>query len=107
MNGLQASVWDGAKVRAGAADALCERHEGISGHEPQDRQRDPTHAPGRSRRRGARKDPVASAPAQTDTVDLTDAARMMQRVESLLAAAPVASRERVDAVRQAIASGAY
>jgi negative regulator of flagellin synthesis FlgM len=54
-----------------------------------------------------RKDPPASAPAAPDTVDLTDAARLMQRVETLLAAAPVSSRERVDAIRQAIASGAY
>jgi negative regulator of flagellin synthesis FlgM len=56
----------------------------------------------------ARKEPAARATASAgDSVELTDAARLMQRVETLLAAAPVTSRERVDAVRQAIASGAY
>jgi len=42
-----------------------------------------------------------------DTVDLTDAARLMQRVENMLANVPPTDRARVDAVRQALANGAY
>src|SRR5262249_15032977 len=42
-----------------------------------------------------------------DTVDLTDAARLMQRVENMLSSVPPTDRARVDAVRQALANGAY
>jgi len=59
--------------------------------------------------------PVASRPDATanpathpeDTVELTDVARLMQRVENMLANVPPTDRARVDAVRQALANGAY
>ena len=42
-----------------------------------------------------------------DTVDLTNVARLMQRVENMLASVPPTDRARVDAVRQALANGSY
>ena len=59
--------------------------------------------------------PVASRPDATanpathpeDTVELTDVARLMQRVENMLANIPPTDRPRVDAIRQALADGAY
>lgn len=49
----------------------------------------------------------AARPATQDTVDVTDAARMMQRLEAMLAAAPSTDQSRVEEVKRAIASGAY
>ena len=50
---------------------------------------------------------ASGRPATGDTVDLTDAARLMQRLEAMLAAAPTSDRARVEAIKQAVASGAY
>ena len=47
------------------------------------------------------------APSADDTVALTHTARLMQRVENMLASVQPTDRARVDAVRQALASGAY
>jgi len=51
--------------------------------------------------------PVRPAPASGDTVELTDSARLLQRLETMLANAPMTDRVRVEAVRQALANGAY
>jgi negative regulator of flagellin synthesis FlgM len=51
--------------------------------------------------------PQAPRPAEHDTVDVTDAARLMQRVEAILAAAPATDQNRVEEVKRALASGAY
>ncbi len=55
-------------------------------------------------RQEAAPSPVHSA---DDTVALTDTARLMQRVENMLANVPPTDRARVDAVRQALANGDY
>jgi len=55
-----------------------------------------------------RQEPAPTpAPSADDTVALTDTARLMQRVENMLASVPPTDRARVDAVRQALANGAY
>ena len=52
--------------------------------------------------------PVTSpAPAAEDTVDLTDAARLMHRLEHMLGSIPATDHARVDAIRLALSSGAY
>ena len=55
--------------------------------------------------RGRRR-PAASRPT-TDTVTLTDSARLMQRLEAAVAQAPRVDAKRIDAIKQQIASGAY
>jgi negative regulator of flagellin synthesis FlgM len=55
----------------------------------------------------ARQESAPSPAPSTDTVALTDTARLMQRVENMLANVPPTDRARVDAVRQALANGAY
>lgn len=55
----------------------------------------------------SRADSAPGAASAGDTVALTDEARLMQRVENMLASVPVTDRARVDAVRQALANGAY
>jgi negative regulator of flagellin synthesis FlgM len=47
------------------------------------------------------------APPAEDTVDLTDEARLMQRLENMLGSIPATDRARVDALRLALTSGAY
>jgi negative regulator of flagellin synthesis FlgM len=42
-----------------------------------------------------------------DTVSFTRSALLLGRLEELVASTPVVSNERVDAIRQALASGAY
>ena len=42
-----------------------------------------------------------------DTVNLTRSAVLLGRLEELVANVPVVSNERVDAIRQALTSGAY
>ena len=55
-----------------------------------------------------RPEPAPSpVPSTDDTVALTDTARLMQRVENMLANVPPTDRARVDAVRQALANGDY
>jgi negative regulator of flagellin synthesis FlgM len=51
--------------------------------------------------------PAPPAPSSADTVELTQSARLMQRLENVLAQAPVSDRVRVESVRQALANGAY
>jgi flagellar biosynthesis anti-sigma factor FlgM len=62
--------------------------------------------------------PVASAlvhgqshagtePAATDTVTLTDSARLMQRLEAAVAQAPSVDSKRIDEIKQQIAGGGY
>jgi len=46
-------------------------------------------------------------PAATDTVTLTDAARLMQRLEAAVAKSPQVDGARVDHIKQQIANGAY
>jgi len=49
----------------------------------------------------------AGAQATGDTVNLTRSGVLLGRLEELVASTPVVSDERVDAIRQALASGAY
>ena len=51
--------------------------------------------------------PGASHVATSDTVDLSDAARLLEALGALLASAPSSDRARVEAIKQAVASGAY
>lgn len=46
-------------------------------------------------------------PESRDTVHLTDSARKLQEMEKALAEAPVVDSKRVDAIKQALASGTY
>src|SRR5262245_44490050 len=46
-------------------------------------------------------------PAAADTVTLTDAARLMQRLEAAVAKSPQVDSKRVEQLKQQIASGAY
>jgi negative regulator of flagellin synthesis FlgM len=50
--------------------------------------------------------PQTSPPA-TDTVTLTDSARLLQRLEAAVAQAPHLNGQRIDQIKQQIASGAY
>src|SRR5215510_14283742 len=49
----------------------------------------------------------SNAPAAADTVTLTDAARLMQRLEAAVAKAPQVDGARVEHIKQQIASGGY
>jgi len=49
----------------------------------------------------------ADAQAAGDTVNFTRSGLLLGRLEELVASTPVVSDERVDAIRQALASGAY
>jgi negative regulator of flagellin synthesis FlgM len=66
----------------------------------------PVSAPNRPDAR-VQSGPAPRRPDGADTVDLTDTARMLQRLETLLASTPVTDRRRVESLRQAVASGAY
>ena len=55
-----------------------------------------------------RPDPASrAAPATSDTVDLTDEARLMQRLEHMLGSVPASDRARVEAIRLALSNGEY
>ena len=64
-----------------------------------------------SRRVGGDSAPArsdAQGPAATsDTVELTSSAKLLERLEKNLAAAPSIDSARVDAIKQAIADGQY
>jgi len=51
--------------------------------------------------------PSAGAQATGDTVNLTRSGLLLGRLEELVASTPVVNEERVDAIRQAVESGAY
>ena len=53
-----------------------------------------THAPG-------------TAPTAADSVSLTDSARQLQDIQTVVAATPAVDSERVAALRAAIADGSY
>lgn len=57
---------------------------------------------------GERRAGPAGGPQQRpDTVELTDAARLLERLESQLAGAPDVDQARVDVLRAAVADGSY
>jgi flagellar biosynthesis anti-sigma factor FlgM len=58
---------------------------------------------GQAASRGAGADTQATG----DTVNFTRSGLLLGRLEELVASTPVVSDERVDAIRQALASGAY
>jgi negative regulator of flagellin synthesis FlgM len=66
----------------------------------------PVQAPSRPR---PAADPSKTARRESagDTLDLTDTARLLQRLEALVDAAPSTDRARVEAIKQAVASGVY
>jgi negative regulator of flagellin synthesis FlgM len=49
----------------------------------------------------------SAAPAPGDSVDLTDGARQLQDLQAAIAGTPVVDSSRVEALRDAIASGSY
>jgi len=49
----------------------------------------------------------SAPPAAGDTVELTDSARLMGRLEEAVAAAPVVDGARVESLKDAIADGSY
>lgn len=51
--------------------------------------------------------PASPARASDDAVKLTDNARQMQDLQGAVAATPVVDRDRVAALREAIANGTY
>lgn len=51
--------------------------------------------------------PSQTAPAGSDTIEVTDSARQMASLESVIANASVVDQGRVDAIRSQIASGSY
>lgn len=53
---------------------------------------------------GSKSDAAASA---ADQVSLTDSARLMVRLETILDDLPTIDRERVETIKQAIADGSY
>ena len=71
----------------------------------------PLDAAGTSKKLGVQDGNAASrdASAQTtgDTVNLTRSGLLLGRLEELVASSPAVNNERVDAIRQALASGAY
>ncbi len=46
-------------------------------------------------------------PVTRDTVNLTDAAQQLKKLEASLASVPVVDAQRVESIRQAIANGSY
>lgn len=50
---------------------------------------------------------TGNTPSTGDTVNLTRSGLLLGRLEELVASAPTVSNERVDAIRQALATGAY
>jgi negative regulator of flagellin synthesis FlgM len=73
----------------------------------------PLDLTGTSRKLGVQDGPDASRATSSgnqsagDTVSFTRSALLLGRLEELVASTPVVSNERVDAIRQALASGAY
>ena len=51
--------------------------------------------------------PSPTAPAASDSVNLTDTATRLQQLDELLASAPEIDRARVEQLRQSIADGRY
>jgi negative regulator of flagellin synthesis FlgM len=56
---------------------------------------------------GAGSAPAPGSSAPTDTLNLTDAAARLQRLEALVADLPAVDQQRVEALRREVASGAY
>ncbi len=73
----------------------------------------PLDLTGTSRKQGVQEGQDATRAAGSgnqstgDTVSLTRSALLLGRLEELVAGTPVVNSERVDAIRQALASGAY
>jgi len=71
----------------------------------------PLDATGASKKLGVQDGNAASrdanAQATGDTVNLTRSGLLLGRLEELVASSPAVNNERVDAIRQALESGAY
>ena len=84
---------------------MADKIDGIS------RQTNVPNAEGRGKAQAVDRGGNASAKSQqtpgSDTVSLTDSARLLQKLEENVASTPVVDSQRVDQIRQAIKDGSY
>lgn len=81
---------------------MVNKIDGVSGQRP------PAANPSQSARAERAEADRAAAPASTtDQLSLTSSAQLLKELAEAVAASPAVDRDRIDAIRQAIADGSY